>query len=110
MSNPLLTDPHKVRALALGLADWPDDPTPMEPSPGGVPPPGRPAVDLTRPAVGTLTDSDLLLEKEVSSYQWGRSTYHDFLGRIRAIDASLEHPLAVDEMRSYVLRMVIAYS
>src|SRR5262245_7416175 len=129
MSNPLLLDPHKVRALALGIAAWPEpegttSPEPTEasegngaasaPAPWPFPPsggPARPPVDLTRPAFGPDPPEERnRLEREVSSYQWGRDIYHDFLHRIQQIDANIEHPLAINEAREYVMRMAIAYS
>ena len=105
-SNPILPDPFKVRALALGLAGWDDTPANQPPAASAHPP----AVDLTRPAFGTVPDGRTMLEREVSSYQWGRETYHAFLDKLQRVDAAIEHPLAVTEMREYVLRMAIAYS
>jgi hypothetical protein len=101
---PIGLDADLVRRMVYGDTSASDDD-----AAGGV--------DLTRPAVGKATVHDEitsrrenLLEREADSYVWGREVYHDFIDRIQAIDAGLESPMAVDEMRAYVMRMTLAYS
>lgn len=126
--HPILPDSQRIRAIALGLtydddgdstadALTPDEPQVdtvfhFGPGEGGAEPPPAlpPSTDLAlmQPAYGP--DPDTALKREVRSYQWGRATYHEFIDRLTRIDASIEHPLAIDEMRAYVMRMAIAYS
>lgn len=106
---PIGLDPDLVRRMVYGPDEPPLDDAEGEDADGGV--------DLTRPAVGKASAHDVvtsrhegLLEREADSYAWGREVYHDFIDRIQAIDAGIENPLAVDEMRAYVMRMTLAYS
>jgi hypothetical protein len=67
-------------------------------------------VDLTMPAFGSAnppTDSPLV-QREQNAYQWTRENYLDFIDRIR--NADIEGPVAVGQLREYVMRQLVALS
>lgn len=71
-----------------------------------------PAVDLTRPAFGDVRvpgeESSPLAEREQGAYRWTRENYLNFIDKVRSVD--LDGPIAVSELREYIMRQLVALS
>jgi len=71
-----------------------------------------PPLDLTKPAFGDLRPGENtpvpLAEREQGAFQWTRENYLDFIDRIRNVE--LDGPVAVEKLRDYIMRQLVALS